>query len=361
MRLSPCLRRTFLSLSICIIALSLAHAAQVSDTRLREIGSAQLPGYPGFDHAVYTNGNIVISHPGAHTVDVFNAVKRRVIGHVQGIGDSRGIAANDAIKTVFIADAANRSIAVVSGSDWTVKKTIALPVAPQDIVFAAKENALYVSGLTEPVVMYVPVDGGQPVSINVGGRVEGMALDPQTERIFASVSDLAEIAVLQAAGAQTKVDQHWKLSASQPTGLAFDPQVGRLFVAVRYAVLSLNANSGQEISRVPTSAGTDTLRYEPTRRVLYAGSTDGTITVIGADKGTLVSQNEVRAEVKGHSFVLDPQSHLLYLLGGREGKSKMVIFKPYSMNLGNDADSEEKNANSAPATTMPAPKRAAND
>ena len=364
MRQSHRLRRTtLLSLLICTAALTAAHAAQVSDLRLRQIGSVQLPGYPGFDHAVYANGNIVISHPGAHTVDVFNPQKRRIIGHVQGIGDSSGIAVDNATKTVFIADASKRSIAVVSANDWTVRKTIELPAAPEDIVFAEKENALYVSGLSEPVVMYVPVDGGQPASINVGGRIEGMALDPQTQRLFVSINDLAEIAVLQAAGAQTKVNEHWKLSASQPTGLALDPQVGRLFVAVRYAVLSLNANTGQEISRVPTAAGTDTLRYEPTGQTLYAASTDGTITVIAADKGTLVSQNEIRAEVKGHSFALDPQSHLLYLLGGREGKSKLVILKPYSTSPENDADSndEAKDANGAPTTRATTPKRAANN
>lgn len=327
--------------------------------RLRKISVIPMNGLPGFDQAAFANGSLVISHPGAQTVDVFNPLKRLMVKHVAGVDDPRGIAVDDATKTVFIADAATRSIAVVSAANWTVLRTIALPEIPQDIMFVEKENALYVSGLTAPSLMYVPIDRGQSsvTAIDVGGRVEGMAYDAQSGRIFASLNNLAEIAVLQAAGAQTAVSSRWTLSASQPAGLAFDSQVGRLFVAVRYAVLSLNGNTGQEISRVPAAAGTDTLRYDLPRQVLYAAATDGSVTTIAANKGILTSQNELRTGVKGHNLALDPENHLLYLPGGAEGKSKLVILKPFSIVPETGKGDDDDNDNAEP-TVKTVPKTA---
>ncbi len=344
----------YLLLSVSLIGSSAGQVATQrpiqSSERLRQIALVQLPGQPGFDGVAMANGNIVISHPGAQSVDIFNPLKRRIVAHVQGISAARGIAVDDASKTVFIADSAKQQIAVVSSSDWSLKKTLHLDIAPQDLVFVPKQNALYVSAVISPSLLFVPLDGTAPTVIDVGGRVEGMAYDPQTSRIFAAVNNLDEIAVLEGSGAQTKIADHWKLNASQPTGLVFDSQVGRLFVAVRYAVLSLNANTGQEISRVPTSAGTDTLRFEPSDQVLYAGSTDGTVTTIAANKGTLLLQNELRTDVKGHCFAVDPQSHLLYLPGGREGKSKLVILKPFSMRPDDSSSDDDDAAKVAPKT-----------
>ncbi|MEO8725974.1 MAG: YncE family protein [Acidobacteriaceae bacterium] len=321
--------------------------------RLRQIAVISMSGLPEFDQAAFANGSVVISHPGAHTVDVFNPLKRLLVKHVAGVDDPRGIAVDDATKTVFIADAAKPSVAIISTANWTVLRTIPLPETPQDVVFAEKENALYISALTASSIMYVPLDQGQAATIDVGGRIDGIAYDAQAGRIFASVNNLAEVAVLQAAGAQTKVSQRWTLNASQPAGLAFDPQEGRLFVAVRYAVLSLNAGTGQEISRVPTAAGTDTLRYDPARQVLYAASSDGSITTIAADKGKLISQYELRTGVKGHNLALDPENHLLYLPGGAAGKSKLVVLKPFSIIP--EGQSGHEDDDTPPAKTPPKP------
>ena len=147
-----------------------------------------MSGLPEFDQAAFANGSVVISHPGAHTVDVFNPLKRRMIKHVAGIEDPRGIAVDDATKTVFIADAAKRSIAIVSTANWTVLKTIALHETPQEVIFAEKENALYISALTAPSIMYVPLGDGQVATIDVGGRIAGITYDAQSGRIFASLA-----------------------------------------------------------------------------------------------------------------------------------------------------------------------------
>jgi DNA-binding beta-propeller fold protein YncE len=358
MRLPSLVRRTssFFLLG-CVFAYAADAQQTLSENRLRQIALIQLPGQPGFDHVAYANGNVVISHAGAKSVDVFNPQKRRLVAQIQGVNDPRGIAVDEESKSVFIADAANKSVAVVSSEDWQIKKLLALPAPPQEIIYVPGEAALYVSALNNAHLMYVPIAGGEVANIDVGGRIGGLAFDPAGHRIFASLNNQDELAMLPAARAQSKVAERWHLSASQPTGLAFDPEMGRLFVAVRYAVVSLNASTGQEISRVPTAAGTDTLQYDPRTQLIYAGSTNGTISTIGAAKGTLVAENEVQTDVKGHNFAVDPQNHCVYLPGGREGKSKLVILKPFTMHPESDGDDQDATGTSSQTSPQNIPKR----
>ena len=56
-----------------------------------------------------------------------------------------------------------------------------------------------------------------------------------------------------------KVINRFTLNASQPTGLVYDPQYHELYVAVRYAVLAISADTGAEIDRVAAPAGVDQL------------------------------------------------------------------------------------------------------
>lgn len=346
---------------VCAFALLSCGAACVAaenpSIKLRQVAMIDIAGRPGFDKVAFANGNLVIAHPGAGTVDVFNPAKRRFIKHLPGIAAARGIAVDDATKTVFIADQTGKSIAVVSAEDWTVKRTIALPIGPQDMVFVPKLNALFVSTDMHPDIYYVAVDGSAaPSKIEIGGRVDGLAYDAAGNRVLASVNNIDQLAVLGVNGAQTKVDARWRINASQPTGLAIDARDGVLFVAVRFAVLALDLAKGTEISRVPAAAGTDTLVFTAAANMLYAGATDGTVTAISVNKGALLAQSELKTDVKGHSFAIDDQKQLIYLPGGREGRSKLVVLRPFSMHPEADADADEAEAPAPPPASQSAPK-----
>lgn len=51
-------------------------------------------------------------------------------------------------------------------------------------------------------------------------------------------------------------------------------------MAVRYAVLVLNADTGAEISRIPAAAGPDSLWFDPSNAALYAAATHGSVNMI---------------------------------------------------------------------------------
>jgi hypothetical protein len=62
---------------------------------------------------------------------------------------------------------------------------------------------------------------------------------------------------------------------------------------------------------------------------LYGASSDGTVTTLKVDGRKLAYDSEIKTDVKGHSLAFDPERKLIYVPGGREGKSKMVILKQF--------------------------------
>jgi hypothetical protein len=95
---------------------------------------------------------------------------------------------------------------------------------------------------------------------------------------------------------------------------------------VRYAVVTLDADTGAELSRAGAPAGVDSLWLDQASGTLYAAA-GGAVCIMKARPGGLTLQSELNVDVKGQSLAYDPETKLIYLPGGREGRSKLLIMK----------------------------------
>jgi hypothetical protein len=150
-----------------------------------------------------------------------------------------------------------------------------------------------------------------------------MVADAQSGTVYVTVEDTNEVAAM---GADNAIAKRFHLTASQPTGIAIDEKFRRLFVAVRHAVLVLNADTGAELARVPAEAGTDSLWFDPSNGVLYAAASNGSVNMISTQRN-FTSEHELKTDVRGHTLAFDSARKMVYMPGGREGKSKLVILK----------------------------------
>jgi DNA-binding beta-propeller fold protein YncE len=137
------------------------------------------------------------------------------------------------------------------------------------------------------------------------------------------LQDVSEVAAIDRSN---KIVGRFKLAASEPTGLALDNAHRRLYVAVRFAVIALNADTGTELLRIPAPGGTSTLVLDPASNLLYAAAGDGSVLAIDLTRG--VVDHELPTDVKGYSLAYDSTHKMLFMPGGREGRSKMVILSP---------------------------------
>lgn len=307
---------------ILTFGLAAAHAG-----KLRQVAMVDLPGEPGFNEVAFANGQVVISRPATNTIEIFSPVKRRVVARISQVEGPRGIAVDDQASRVYVALRGTSSIAVINSHNWQVEKMVPVQHPPERLLWVPDIKALYASSYLDRTVSVVDPIAGRETSIaELNALPEDMVFDGARQQLFVSLQDLSEVAVLDRSN---NIVNRFRLQASEPTGLALDKGRNRLYVAVRFAVLELNADSGSEIMRIPAPGGTDALVLDPNGNLLYAAGGDGSVLAIDLNKN--VVDHELSTDVKGFSIAYDASHRMIFMPGGREGRSKMVILSPISM------------------------------
>jgi DNA-binding beta-propeller fold protein YncE len=309
-----------------------------SAAQLRQIAIVEIPGPPGFGAVAFAGRYLLISHTAANTLDIFDPTRRRVIAQIKDLSGPRGIAVDEEQGKIYIANSANKTVAVVSTQTWKVEKTIALDSPPDWLLLVPQRGALLATNWHERGISSIKLETGDITSIPLNGIPQSLAYDRQQETVFVSLQGDSGIIGI---GPDNKVAQHFEVKGPEPTGLAFDSQSNHLYVAVRGAVLVLDPASGAEVARVPSPESTDSLWYDPDTHSVYAAAEDGSVNMIRAEGGRYFSEDELKTQVKGHTLAFDSGRKFVYMPGGREGRSKLVILKRVE---GNGVQSAEKSA-----------------
>ncbi len=292
--------------------------------RLRQIAMVDLPGQPGFEAVAMVNGSLLLAHSAADTVDVFDLTKRRVIAQVKHVRGASGIAVDEKNQRVFLSSPDRRSIVVISSSTWDVQGMIPVQSEAEHILYVPSNNRLYMANSRDQSIAYVDLAANNAVhKLDANGLVERLAFDPGKNLIYATLQDKHSVAAYDL---ELKPVSNWVLKASQPTGMALDDKARRLYVAVRYAVVTLDADSGAELSRIGAPAGVDSLWLDQPGGTLYAAA-GGTVSIMKTRDGGLTHDSELNVDVRGSSLAYDPNTKLIYMPGGRDGRSKLLIMK----------------------------------
>lgn len=334
--------------TIVIVAVVLC-AAAASPAKLRQVGMVDLTGEPGFNEVAMANGQVVISRPATNTIEIFSPVKRRVIARISQVDGPRGIAVDDEGSRVYVALSGSNSIAVINSHNWLVEKLVQVQNRPEKLLWVPETKTLYsLSTFKRTISTVDPIAGRESGVVEMNGLPQDVVYDAGQRELFVSLQDTSEIAVIDRSN---KIVNRFRLTASEPTGLAFDAPRKRLYVAVRYAVVALNADNGSEILRIPAPGGTDALILDPSGALLYAAGGDGSILAIDLNRN--VVDHEMSTDVRGFSLAFDTAHRMLFMPGAREGRSKMVILSPSPVS----EQVRPQNASNAPAGDQTAMKK----
>jgi DNA-binding beta-propeller fold protein YncE len=292
--------------------------------RLRQVAMIDLPGQPGFDSVTIANGALLVAHSAANTVDILDLSKLRIIAQVKHVRGASGIAVDDKNARVYLSAPDGHSIVVISSKTWDVDGVIPVQNEVEHILYVPANNRLYLASSLDRSIGYVDFANKNAVhTVDAGGMPERLVFDPVKNLIYATLQDKHSVA---AYNLDLKPVSQWVLKASQPTGMSIDANARRLYVAVRYAVVALDADSGAELGRASAPAGVDSLWLDQPTGTLYAAS-DGAVCIMKTRAGGLTREAELNVDVKGSSLAYDSQTGLIYLPGGREGRSKLLIMK----------------------------------
>ena len=298
-----------------------------SAAKLKQVAMVDLPGNPGFNEVAFANGHVVITRPETNTIEIFSPVKRRIVARISQVDNPRGIAVDDAAGRVYIALAGSNRIAVVNTKNWQVEHLIPVRYTPEKLLWVRETNTLFVSSVRARTLSLLDTRiGTETAVVELGALPKDMLYDSSRQQLLVSLQDLNQVAALDGAN---RIVERFRLAASEPTGLTLDPASRRLYVAARYAVVVLNADTGKELSRIPAPGGTDTLILDQADNLLYAAAGDGSILAIDLTRGA--ADHELPIDVKGYSIAYDPTRKQLFFPGGREGRAKLVILRPVGM------------------------------
>ena len=302
---------------------------------LRQLGMVEIAGSPGFDAVAVANGKVLLSHIGSSSLDIVDPAKRRVVAQVINLQSPRGIAVDQANGKIYVAQAGNNSIAVVSFQGWQYSGAIRLDQPPNTLALNNDGQRLYWTSAQNNSLSILDVSTRQNLgTVDLGGRPRGMVWDQERGVTFVALQDTAEIVAVDP---ELKVVSRFKVNGSQPTNLVYDPHTRRLYVAVRKAVLAINDQDGSETNRVEAPMGVDDLWFAPESRTLYAAS-PGELTVIKAGDGQLTVVDDIPISIKGHNVAFDPESNMVFVPGGREGKSAMLLLQPIGSERAGEQD-----------------------
>jgi DNA-binding beta-propeller fold protein YncE len=290
---------------------------------VRRIATINLPGPPGFHAAALTQGKLVMAHFSNDSVDVFDIRRRRVVAEVKEMRGASDVAVDEAGGVAYVANLAAKEIAVLSTGDWSVQRRFELGASPRSLLLAPRSGRLYSANWHDRSVSYVEPAQGTIHTAPVEGSPQYMSWDEERGRLYVSLQDARQVAVLDG---DLKTVGKFPVKGSQPTGIAFDRNHRLLYVAVRGGMVTLDAETGQELQRQAAPAGVDRLTLFGDR--LYAAAGGGKVNIYRTGSQGLALEQEIVSEVRAYTLAYDPQQHLLLLPGGRDGHSQLVLLRP---------------------------------
>ncbi|WP_295647930.1 hypothetical protein [uncultured Mucilaginibacter sp.] len=299
-----------------------------------------LPGDGGYDYLSIdkVNNHLFVSHGTA--VNVVDLATGAVIGTIDGMQGTHGIAYATKHNLGFISD--GRGQATVAFDLKTLKKVATIPLTnkgPDAILYDPYSDKIFViNGSSNSASIVDPVTLKQVGTIDLGGAPEFAVADGKG-KIYNNLEDKNSLNVIDTK--TMKVVANYPLApCGGPTGIALDEKNQRLFSVCREnkGVTVVDAVSGKVIVTLPIGAGVDAVAYDPETKLVFCSNGDATTTIIKQESADKYSVTQTLAtQVRAKTLALDTKTHKIYLSvvdmdpttkKPMPGTFKVLVYKP---------------------------------
>ena len=292
---------------------------------LRLVVDVPMPGpavrfdYQSLDPA---SGRLYISHMNADQLVVFDTRSRKVVANLDGFARVRGVWVVPERKRVYAsARAAHEVVVVDTDTLQTVARVGSIP-DPDGVAYASKAGRIFVSDEKSKADAVIDAKTNRLVaSIALGGEAGNTVYDPGSDRILVAVAEPAELAVIDPATARI-VERFPLPGLKEPHGIALDVHRRLAFVAGQgnHALGVFDLESRKVLATHPVGEDPDVLAFDADLGRLYVASESGMVSVFEERGKDLVLRGEVVIP-HAHTVCVDPGTHLVYFpledVGGR--------------------------------------------
>jgi len=263
------------------------------------------------------HGFLYVSHSSASTLEIVDLKSRKVVASVSGLPGIKAIAVTSDPNIVFASNT-NGTVALVDVTTFKVVDKVQTGGSPDAIEYDPTRDQVLVSlGVAQKLVMIDRVSRKVVGSVDLPGKPGLMAVDVQGGRLFVAINDKDEVVVINLATQQIQ-STYKGCDLIAPTGVAFDPEQGRLFVAVRAEVSVIDAVLDKCLGAVDVGSGTDQIAFNPHRHHLYAAN-GGTRNLSVIDTISLKPLGIVGTGSGAATVTTDPTTDMVYVMVARAG------------------------------------------
>ena len=274
--MTRCLRT---SKFVPILGLALSVAAIAQTEPLRLVQTIPLPGVHGrIDHMdVDVKGQrLFVAGLENGSLEVVDLKAGKSLRSIPGFKKPQGIAFVPALNKLFVASGDDGKVRVFRADSLDLLDTIDLELGPNRVLYDSRKTVLYVgyggkdAGKDYGEVGIIDARRDKLVAdVRADAHPAELLLDKSGKRLFCFVSVSNKIQVIDTKA--RKVIATWPVSSQHPGDGAYDAASNRLLIGTRTPpqMIAMNADTGKEVSSVPTVDGMDGVYFDAKRRRVY--------------------------------------------------------------------------------------------
>ncbi|MEO6967546.1 MAG: YncE family protein [Rhodanobacteraceae bacterium] len=265
-----------------VLTLSVAVAVQALATTPKYTLVLSTPlGLPnGFDYVHYdvANHRVYASHESQITV--VNGDNGKVVGRIFNIQGAHGVVTIPSLNRGYADNGRSGEVTVFDLKTLKILGRIPTDKDSDGMAYDDTTGKIaVVNGDSRNVSLIDAKSGKRLINIPLDGGPEGLIADGHG-KLYINIEDKRQIVRIDLATDQ--ITARWPIpSCEAPHGMAVDSVSHRLFSSCRNSrLLVVDADNGQMIKTLPLGRGSDTVVFDPARKLVFSSNRDGTLSVI---------------------------------------------------------------------------------
>lgn len=289
---------------------------------LSDRGNVQLPAdttKPLFDLLTFDGRRNVlyVAHTSSNSIDIVDTQARKVLASVPGLAAIKQVALTSDPNVVFASASGSGEVALVDTKAMKVLARTSVNGSPDAIDYDSVHDAAVVASAGAKELSIIDRTTHKvTATVKLPGTPELLTVDATDGRAFVSINDKDEVAVVDLANLQVTELRGCDIKA--PTGIAYDRDQGRLFVADRALVSVIDVVIDKCLGSVDIGNGVDQITLNPHKHHLYTAN-GGSRNLSVIDSISLQPLGEIGTGPSGDGVATDPATDLVYVIVGRAG------------------------------------------
>jgi len=292
--------------------------ASTAGVPLRLVADVPLPGGTSrFDYQSLetATGRLFISHMGAGQLVVFDVRAGRVIANLDRFPTVTGVLAVPAEHRAYASATGDHAVVVVDDSTLQIVARVAGPRFPDGIAYAPEERRVFVSDESGQQDFVLDAATNAVVArIELDGEAGNTQYDPGSHCVIVAVQTANLLAVIDPGTATIIRRITLDKAVRYPHGVYIDAPHRLAFIAGQESgtlgVLDLRTLQLRQV--LPIGSDPDVLAFDPALGRLYVAAESGVVAVFEERDGLLGQLGWYRAP-QAHSVAVDPATHRVYL------------------------------------------------